>query len=518
MTELPAPGHDQTGDAPTDGGSTDDVSIDDLPEQMQVRRAKRAALLESGRTAYDVTVPRTHTLAQVRAEFGRLEVDERSGVVVTVFGRVIFIRTTGKLCFARLRDGDGAELQAMLSLAEVGAEALAEFKDFVDIGDIVAVTGEVISSRRGELSVSATTWTMVSKALRPLPIEHKPLSEESRVRSRHLDLIVRPEARTMLRQRAMITASVRRTLDAHGYIEVETPVIQTIHGGAARPFVTQFNALDATTYLRTNLELALKRLLVGGVHKVYELGRVFRNEGIDSTHSAEFTEVEAYEAFGNLATMADLIRAMVLEAADATNGRTVPDGHGGEIDLDAPWRWLPIHRAVADAVGADVTVDTGVDALARLAAAVAVEVPASATAGEIVLELFEKLVEHTLMQPTFIHDYPVDVRPLARPNPTEPRLAEAFDLIIGGVEIGPAYSELADPVVQRRNFEEQARLAAAGDAGAMPLDEDFLTALEYGMPPAGGMGMGIDRLVMLLTGARSLRETILFPAIRPSSR
>ncbi len=508
MTELPAPGDDQT----------DDTSADDLPEQMQVRRAKRAALLASGRTAYDVTVPRTHTLAQVRAEFDGLEIDERSGAVVTVFGRVIFIRTTGKLCFARLRDGDGAELQAMLSLAEVGAEELAEFKDYVDLGDIVAVTGEVISSRRGELSVSATSWTMLSKALRPLPIEHKPQSDESRVRSRHLDLIVRPAARTMLRQRAVITASIRRTLDAHGYIEVETPVLQTIHGGAAQPFVTHFNALDATTYLRTNLELSLKRLLVGGVHKVYELGRVFRNEGIDSTHSAEFTEVEAYEAFGNLASMADLIKAMVLDAADATNGRTVPDGRGGEIDLDAKWHWLPIHQAVADAVDADVTVDTGTEALARLAADAEVEVPASASAGEIVLELYEKLVEHTLMRPTFICDYPVDVRPLARPNPAEPRLAEAFDLIIGGVEIAPAYSELADPVVQRRNFEEQAGLAAAGDAEAMPLDEDFLTALEYGMPPAGGMGMGIDRLVMLLTGARSLRETILFPAIRPMSR
>jgi lysyl-tRNA synthetase class 2 len=505
MTEPPEPGHDQTDDVP-----------DDLPEQMQVRRGKRAALLAVGRSAYDVTVPRTHTLAQVRSEFAALEIDERSGVVVTVFGRVIFIRTTGKLCFARLRDGDGAELQAMLSLAEVGTEALAQFKDFVDLGDIIAVTGEVISSRRGELSVSAATWSMVSKALRPLPIEHKPMSDETRVRSRHLDLIVRPEARTMLRRRAAITASVRRTLDSHGYIEVETPVLQTIHGGAAKPFVTHFHAIDATTYLRTNLELALKRLLVGGVHKVYELGRVFRNEGIDSTHSAEFTEIEAYEAFGNLQTMADLIRAMVLDAADVTNGRIVPDDHGGEIDLDAPWRWLPIHQAVAEAVGADVTVDTEVAALRELAAAAEVEVPAGASAGEIVLELFEKLVEHTLMQPTFVHDYPVDVRPLARPNPREPRLAEAFDLIIGGVEIAPAYSELADPVVQRRNFEEQARLAAAGDAEAMPLDEEFLAAIEYGMPPAGGMGMGIDRLVMLLTGARSLRETILFPAIRPA--
>lgn len=490
----------------------------DLPEQMRVRLAKRAALLELGRTAYDVTTPRTHTLTQLRQQFSNLATDERSAVEATVIGRVIFVRVTGKLCFARLRDGDGSELQAMVSLAEAGETELADFKNYVDLGDIVSVTGEVIVSRRGELSVSATRWTMVSKALRPLPIEHKPLSEESRVRSRHLDLIVRPEAREMMRQRAVITASVRKTLHDHGYVEVETPVLQTIHGGAAKPFTTHFNALDTTTYLRTNLELALKRLLVGGVHKVYELGRVFRNEGLDSTHSAEFTEVEAYEAFGDLQSMAVLIKAMVLDAADATNGRIVPDGHGGEIDLNTEWRWLSLHQAVSDAVGELVTIDTECDVLQRIAATVEVEVPKTASAGEIVHELYEKLVERTLVQPTFVCDYPADVRPLARPNPSEPRLAEAFDLIIGGVEIAPAYTELADPVVQRRNFEEQARLAAAGDAEAMPLDEEFLAALEFGMPPAGGMGLGIDRLVMLLTGARSLRETILFPAIRPLGR
>ena len=507
MTEHPPGVPDDAADA-----------LENLPEQMQVRRAKRAALLAAGRSAYDVTTARTHTLAEVREQFGALATDERSGTVVTVIGRVIFVRVTGKLCFARLRDGDGTELQAMLSLAEVGEGELADFKAFVDLGDLIGVTGEVISSRRGELSVSATSWTMVSKALRPLPIEHRALSEESRVRSRHLDLIVRPEAREMLRHRALITASVRRTLDRYGYIEVETPVLQTIHGGAAKPFITHFNSLDTTTYLRTNLELALKRLLVGGVHRVYEIGRVFRNEGLDSTHSAEFTELEAYEAFGDMRTMAELIRSVVLDAADVTGGRVVPDGAGGDIDLDTEWTWLPIHRAVADAVGADVTVDTDVVTMRSLAADSDVEVPASATAGEIVLELYEKVVEHTLMHPTFIYDYPADVRPLARPKPSEPRLAEAFDLIIGGVEIAPAYSELADPVLQRERFAEQARLAAAGDEEAMPLDEEFLTALEYGMPPAGGMGMGIDRLVMLLTGARSLRETILFPAIRPAAR
>jgi lysyl-tRNA synthetase class 2 len=499
----------------TESLDPDDGQVDDLPEQMRVRREKRQALLARGDNPYEVDTRPTYGLAGLREKYGHLEADQQSGDTVTVVGRVIFVRVAGKLCFAKLRDGDGSELQAMFSLAVLGEEQLTDFKALVDLGDILGVTGEVISSRRGELSVQASSWEMVSKALRPLPVAHRPLSEQARVRQRYVDLIVRPEARQMVRHRASITESVRATLKRHGYLEVETPTLGLIHGGAAKPFVSHFNALDSTVYLRTNLELALKRAVVGGVHKVYEIGRVYRNEGLDSIHSAEFTELEAYEALGDMQTMAALIRDLVIDAAEVTDGTVVPDAHGGEIDLSADWTWLPIHEAVSQAVQQEVTVDTDAATLRALADARDVHVQPDQSAGEIVLELFEKLVEKTVLQPTFVCDYPAEVRPLARPKPGEPRLAEAFDLVAAGTELAPAYSELADPVIQRQRFLEQAVAAAAGDEEAMQLDEDFLRALEYGMPPAGGMGMGLDRLIMLLTGARSVRETILFPAVRP---
>jgi len=482
---------------------------------MQVRLGKRDALLAAGRTAYEVAEPPTTSVAALRARFSELGKDEHTGTDVTVIGRVIFVRIGGKLCFARLRDGDGTEVQAMFSLAELGERDLADFKAYVDLGDLIGVHGEVISSRTGELSVLARGWQMVSKAIRPLPVAHKPLSESTRIRQRYLDLIVRPQARRMVQMRADITDSVRATLRRRGYVEVETPILQTIHGGAAKPFRTHFNALNTDVYLRTNLELALKRLLVGGVHRVFEIGRTFRNEGLDSTHSPEFTELEAYEAFGDMHTMAELLRAIVLDAAEVVDGPVVPDGDGGTIDLSGEWTWLPIHEAVSEALGTQITVDTDSQTLRALAQDHQVELKPGWTAGEIVLELYEKLVEHTLRTPTFICDYPTEVRPLARPKASDPRLGEAFDLIIGGTELAPAYSELADPVVQRANFADQARLALAGDDEAMPMDEDFLRALEHGMPPAGGMGMGMDRLIMLLTGVHSLRETILFPAVRP---
>ena len=499
----------------TSPGPTSSDAWDDLPEQLRVRSEKRAALLSAGRTLYALTERPTYTLAAIRSGWAELGADKHSGVVVTVVARVVRVRVTGKLCFARLRDGDGTELQAMLSLADVGAEALADFKAYVDLGDLVAVTGEVIGSRSGELSVNAAQWSMVSKALRPLPVEHKPLSEESRVRQRYLDLIGSPDARQMVRTRAAITDAVRTSLRERGYLEVETPILQNLHGGSAKPFSTRFNALGTTVYLRTNFELALKKALVGGIHRVFELGRSFRNEGLDATHSAEFTELEAYEAFGDLASMAELIRAIVLDAAQAAGGPLVPDGRGGQLDLSRGWSWLGIHDAVAANVGEAVDLDTDPDTLRRLAAMHEVDVTGRVSAGEIVLVLFEKLVEPTLREPTFVYRYPTDVRPLASPNPDDPRLAEAFDLIVLGTELAPAYTELADPVVQRQRLVEQARRAAAGDEEAMQLDEDFLRALEHGMPPAGGMGMGIDRLVMLLTGVTGIRDTILFPAVRP---
>lgn len=494
---------------------------DDLPDQMRVRRAKRARLLEEGREAYPVGVPRTHTLAEVRETWGHLEAGEETQDVVGVTGRVVFVRNTGKLCFATLQEGVGTRLQVMLSLAEVGEEALDDWKHTVDLGDHVFVEGRAISSKRGELSVMASRWAMASKALRPLPVLHKELSEESRVRQRYADLIVRQEARDMVRTRAAVLRSIRSSLDEAGFVEVETPILQMVHGGAAaRPFGTHLNAFDQPMTLRIALELFLKRAVVGGVDRVYELGRIFRNEGVDSTHSPEFTMLEFYEAYGDQFTAAERTRSIVLNAAEAAGvGTTVVDHHGREIDLSGEWRWLPIADAVSDAVGEQISTEESDDnagALRRLAEAREIALKPAWGAGEIILELYEQLVEHTLIQPTFVCDYPESVRPLARPHRTTPGLVEAWDLIIGGMELAPSYSELVDPVIQRERLTEQSLLAAGGDAEAMQLDEDFLRALEYGAPPMGGTGIGVDRLIMLLTGV-GIRETILFPLLKPEA-
>lgn len=499
----------------------DQAPDDDLPDQMRVRRAKRARLLEEGREAYPVEVPRTHTLAEVRETWGHLEAGEETQDVVGVTGRVVFVRNTGKLCFATLQEGIGTRLQVMLSLAEVGEEALDDWKHTVDLGDHVFVEGRVISSRRGELSVMASRWAMASKALRPLPVLHKELSEESRVRQRYADLIVRQEARDMVRTRAAVLRSIRSTLDEAGFVEVETPILQMVHGGAAaRPFGTHLNAFDQDMTLRIALELFLKRAVVGGVDRVYELGRIFRNEGVDSTHSPEFTMLEFYEAYGDQFTAAERTRSIVLNAAEAAGvGTTVVDHHGHEIDLSGEWRWLPIADAVSDAVGEQISTEESDDnaaALRRLAEAREIALKPAWGAGAIILELYEQLVEHTLIQPTFVCDYPESVRPLARPHRKTPGLVEAWDLIIGGMELAPSYSELVDPVIQRERLTEQSLLAAGGDAEAMQLDEDFLRALEYGAPPMGGTGIGVDRLIMLLTGV-GIRETILFPLLKPEA-
>lgn len=494
---------------------------DDLPDQMRVRRAKRARLLEEGREAYPVGVQRTHTLAQVRETWGHLEAGEETQDVVAITGRVVFIRNTGKLCFATLQEGIGTRLQVMLSLAEVGEEALEDWKHTVDLGDHVAVEGRVISSKRGELSVMATSWAMASKALRPLPVLHKELSEESRVRQRYADLIVRQEARDMVRTRAAVLRSIRSTLDDAGFLEVETPILQMVHGGAAaRPFNTHLNAFDQDMTLRIALELFLKRAVVGGVDRVYEMGRIFRNEGVDSTHSPEFTMLEFYEAYGDQFTAAERTRAIVLNAAEAAGvGTTIVDHHGREIDLSGEWRWLPIAEAVSEALGEEISTDETDDnaaVLRGLAEAREIALKPGWGAGEIILEIYEQLVEHTLVQPTFVCDYPESVRPLARQHRSKPGLVEAWDLIIGGMELAPSYSELVDPVIQRERLTEQSLLAAGGDAEAMQLDEDFLRALEYGAPPMGGTGIGVDRLVMLLTGV-GIRETILFPLLKPEA-
>ena len=502
----------------TPGPPTDTGTEADLPEQMRVRRAKRAELLAAGTEAYPVEVTRTHTLRQVRDAHPDLPADTATGEDVAVAGRVLFLRNTGKLCFATLREGDGTELQVMLSLDRVGADELARWKSVVDLGDFVLVRGEVITSRRGELSVQADEWSVVSKAVRPLPTAHKELSEENRVRQRYVDLIVRPQARETVRARSTVLRAVRDSLGDRDFVEVETPMLQLLHGGAtARPFVTHANSLGNDLYLRIAPELFLKRCVVGGIEKVFELNRVFRNEGIDSTHSPEFAMLEAYQAYATYDDMAVLTRELIQESARALFGSTVVRHHDGtEHDLGGEWRSVTIHGSVSEAVGRAVTPDTELSELQEIAAKHDVDVTDYPTAAQIVLELFEKLVEHTLVDPTFVRDFPVEVRPLTRAHRDDPRLSESWDLIVFGVELATAYSELVDPVEQRERLHAQSLKAAAGDPEAMQLDEDFLRAMEYGMPPTGGMGMGVDRLLMTLTGL-GIRETILFPLVRGES-
>lgn len=499
-----------------EASARDGASIADLPEQMRVRREKVDRMQTAGTDPYPVGVPRTHTLAEIRTAYPELPPDTTTGQQVGVAGRVIFVRNTGKLCFATLREGDGTELQVMLSLDRVGPEALAAWKADVDLGDHVFVAGEVITSRRGELSVLAGSWRMAAKALRPLPVSHKPTGEETRVRQRYVDLIVRPEARQMVEIRAAVTTSLRDSLHSRGFTEVETPMLQAVHGGAtARPFTTHFNAFDMDVYLRIAPELFLKRAVVGGIEKVFEINRVFRNEGADSTHSPEFVMLEVYEAYGDYDTMAELTQALYQEAAERVFGSTsFTRLDGTEIDLGGKWESISLYDALSEAVDRPVTPQTPLEELRLLAEQHEVSVNPAWGPGKLTEELFEALCTERLTGPVFVRDFPVETSPLTRPHRSKPDVAEKWDLYIGGVERATAYSELVDPIVQRERLMEQSRAAAKGDPEAMQLDDDFLRALEYGMPPSGGMGMGVDRMLQVFTGA-GVRETILFPFVRP---
>jgi lysyl-tRNA synthetase class 2 len=489
---------------------------DDLPEQLRVRREKRARLLADGVDPYPVELPRTHSLRQIRETYSDLAVDTTTGDVVGVTGRVIFLRNTGKLCFATLLDGDGTELQAMLSLNKVGETPLSDWKATVDIGDHVFVRGEVITSRRGELSVLADEWRMAAKALRPLPVAHKDLSEETRIRQRYVDLIVRPQARETVRTRAGVMRSLRDSFHRRGFTEVETPMLQTMHGGAtARPFVTHSNAMGMDLYLRIAPELFLKRCVVGGIDRVFEINRNFRNEGSDSSHSPEFAMLEYYAAYETYDSVASLTRQLVQEAADAVFGtQVVTLASGEEYDFSGEWTNLSMYPSLSGAVGEEITPQTPAELLHKLAAAHGVEVDPKLTHGKLVEELWEHLVGDHLHEPTFVRDFPVETSPLTRQHRSIPGVAEKWDLYVRGFELATGYSELVDPVVERQRLTEQAGLRDTGDDEAMRLDEDFLRALEYGMPPSGGVGMGVDRLLMALTGL-GIRETILFPLVRP---
>lgn len=497
---------------------TTSESSPDVPEQLRIRHDKRARMLAEGHDPYPVSVPRTRTLAQIRVAHAELAPDTVTGVVVGVAGRVIFVRNTGKLCFATLQEGDGTQLQAMLSLAGVGEEALAAWKAEVDLGDHVFVHGEVITSRRGELSVMADEWRMAAKSLRPLPVAHKELNEETRVRQRYVDLIVRPAAREMVRRRSTVMRELRSSLERRGFLEVETPMLQTLHGGAAaRPFVTHSNAMDMDLYLRIAPELFLKRCVVGGIDKVFEINRNFRNEGVDSSHSPEFAMLETYEAYGTYDDSAVMTRQLVQEVADAAFGtRVLILADGTEYDIDGEWTTLQMYPSLSGALGEEVTPATTVNELRNIAERLELTPDPAHGHGKLVEELWEHLVGDHLVAPTFVRDFPVETSPLTRQHRSAPGVAEKWDLYVRGFELATGYSELIDPVVQRERFAEQARLGAAGDDEAMRLDEDFLAAMEYAMPPTTGTGMGVDRLLMALTG-HGIRETILFPLVRPGT-
>ncbi|MFE7773769.1 bifunctional lysylphosphatidylglycerol synthetase/lysine--tRNA ligase LysX [Streptomyces sp. NPDC057445] len=491
-----------------------------LPEQVRVRHRKLERLRERGIDPYPVGVaPRTGALAEIRAARPSPAAGTRTGEQVTVAGRVMAVRDFGGVVFAVLRDWSG-DLQIAFTREGSGAEVLDAFTKDADLGDHITATGEIGASDRGELTVFATSWQLTAKCLRPLPDKRRGLADpEARVRRRYLDLVARPDARSVVRARSTAVQALRQGLLDRGYLEVETPMLQQIHGGAnARPFTTHINAYDLDLYLRIAPELYLKRLCVGGMEKVFEMGRTFRNEGVSYKHNPEFTMLEAYQAFADYDVMLDLARELIQGAATAAFGspvahRTEQDGNLVVHDISGPWPVRTVYGALSEALGEEVDADTDEDTLRRLCDPAGVPHRPEDTRGDIVLEMYERLVEEKTQLPTFYKDFPTDVSPLTRQHRRDPRLAERWDLVAFGTELGTAYSELTDPVEQRRRLTAQSLLAAGGDPEAMELDEDFLDALEFAMPPTGGLGIGVDRLVMFLTGL-TIRETLPFPLVR----
>jgi lysyl-tRNA synthetase, class II len=489
---------------------------DDRSAVEQARRVKLARLRAAGIDPYPVGFRRTHTLEEVRRGWdGELGAGEESGDVVRLAGRVVLKRAMGRLAFWTLRH-DGHEVQVMLTIGALGAEQFEVVLD-LDVGDWVGVQGPVIKTRKGELSVKATEVFLLAKALRPLPDKWKGVTDvEVRSRQRELDLAVNPDAMRTLRTRSRVVQSLRQSMLARDFLEVETPLLNPVAGGAlARPFVTHHNALDTDLYLRVASELYLKRLLVGGVDRVFELGRVFRNEGLSPRHNTEFTMLESNSAFQDYRDMMELCRGVILEAADTVGSRKLTY-QGTVVDLDGPWREVTVLDAVREAIGQpDLAYDWPLDRVRELCDRTGVSwVPGWGT-GKLVLELYEKHAEHRIEQPAFVTDYPVEVSPLAHPHRDDPFVTERFELLIVGREHANCFSELTDPDEQRARFEEQALAKAAGDEDAMEVDEAYLRALELGLPPNAGLGIGVDRLVMLLADLASIREALLFPQLRP---
>jgi len=487
-------------------------------ELLRVRRAKLAKLIADGEQPYKPRFGSPGELEHAEdlaAEFASLEPGASSGRTTAVAGRLIARREHGKATFVDIKDSSG-KIQLLLRHDAIGEELYSRFAE-LDIGDWIGATGEVVRSRRGELSVAVASYELLSKSLRPLPEKWHGLKDrEQRYRQRYLDLLMSDEARWVLESRAKMIKEIRAFLDERGFIEVETPMLQPIPGGAtARPFATFHNALGIDLYMRVAPELYLKRLLVGGYEKVYELNRNFRNEGISSRHNPEFTMLEAYQAFVDYSYLMGFLQELITRAIVSVRGSTEFEFGGRQISLADPWEKITMVEALAKYAGLQLGALQEADRWKAVAAEHEIEVPAAAGTGWIINELYEKLVEPQLLQPTFVTDYPEEVSPLARKNPDMPGFTERFEILIAGQEIANAFSELIDPIDQRARLESQAAKRAAGDEEAQPLDEDFLTALEYGMPPAGGIGIGIDRLAMLATGCQNIKDVIIFPHLRP---
>lgn len=490
-----------------------DVST--LNDERARRLADRAALYAAGKNPYPEHSDVTDHAADLLERYAGLANEEEGAETVTVGGRIVAKRGQGKIMFLVLRD-PSADIQLFCRVNDV-EEASWEVLKELDLGDIVQATGVVVRTKRGELSVAPRTAKLLSKAVRPLPEKFHGLSDkETRYRQRYVDLIVNEDVRETFRKRSAIISTFRRYMEDNGYMEVETPILQTIQGGAtAKPFITHFNALNQENYLRIATELHLKRLLVGGYERVFEIGRIFRNEGMDLTHNPEFTTMEAYRAYSDLEGMKELAEGVIKAAAHAVGLEGVIEYQGQQIDLFSNWESRPMTSIVSDVLGREVTLDTPVEELRAACAERGIETKPEWTAGKLVAELYDELGEDTIVNPTFVCDYPVEVSPLAKRNEDDPRLTHRFELVIAGHEYANAFSELNDPVDQAERFAAQMVEKAGGDDEAMEYDEDYVRALEYGMPPAGGIGIGIDRVVMLLTNSTSIRDVLLFPHMKP---
>lgn len=495
--------------------STEQIIEDD---PIEVRRAKREALLAEGKNPYGHAFNYSHHVADLDEKYKELGDGENTEDRVAVAARIVAKRVQGKIIFFELLDATG-KIQLFCRINALGEDAFAEMKD-LDLGDWIGAEGLVMRTRRGQLSVAVDAFELLAKALRPLPEKFHGLADkELRYRQRYVDLIVNDEVRDTFVKRSKIISTFRHYMENDGYYEVETPFLQTIQGGAtAKPFITHFNALNQECYLRIATELHLKRLLVGGFERVFEIGRIFRNEGMDPTHNPEFTTMEAYRAFSDLEGMKKLAEGVIKAANAAVNDTEQIEYQGQVIDLSGEWPSIPMTKVVSDALGEEVTLDTSVEYLAELAKKNGIEVKPEWTAGKLIAELYDEIGEPSIVNPTFVCDYPVEVSPLAKRFEDDPRLTQRFELVIAGHEYANAFSELNDPVDQAERFQKQMEEKASGDDEAMEYDTDYIRALEYGMPPAGGIGIGIDRVVMLLTNQASIRDVLLFPHMRPEAK